>query len=94
MNRLAAPSLVALAMAALLGSLSLVTWRQARAMEALAALDRVRQERELVEAEKQELVRRIQFLESRGHIVSRARELLGMHTPATDEIVYLSGVGR
>ncbi len=81
----------ALAVAALLASLSLVAWRQARALEALAALDGVRQARVLAVAEKAELERRIQYLESRGRVVPAARSRLGMHTPDASEMVILPG---
>lgn len=89
--RLSTPSLVALAFAGLLASLSLVTWRQSRALEALAELDRLQRERSLAESDLTELNRHIQFLESRGRVVPEARERLGMHSPAASEIVWLPG---
>lgn len=90
-NRLSTPSLVALAFAGFLGSLSLVTWRQSRAFDALADLDRVRREHSLAEADRAELVRRIQHLESRGRVVSEARSRLGLHIPDDTERVFLVG---
>jgi cell division protein FtsL len=92
-SRLSTPSLVALAFAALLASLSLVTWRQSRALEALADLDRARRERSLAESDRVELDRRIQYLESRGRVVPEARRRLGMHTPDGSEMVLLPGEG-
>jgi cell division protein FtsL len=84
MKRLPAYSVVVLAVAALLVALSLVTWRQARALETLAAVDSVRREQALARAEWEELVRRIQVLESRGRVVPAARERLGMEiAPST-----------
>ncbi len=94
MKRLSAPSLVALAVATLLASLTFVTWRQSRALEALAALDETRSDVALAAAERNELARRIQQLESRAHVVPEAERRLGMHTPAASEIVYVTGVGR
>jgi cell division protein FtsL len=90
------PLLVALAAALLLASLSLVTWRQARALEELAELDRLRREISLLEAERTDLETRIQALESRGRVVPAATERLGMHRPndASGEIVLLSGIER
>ncbi|HEX9885563.1 MAG TPA: hypothetical protein VGA70_03705 [Longimicrobiales bacterium] len=88
---LSAPSLVALAGATFLASLSLVTWRQGRALEALATLERVREEVVLAQEESGELARSIQYLESRSHLVPAARERLGMHTPGASEIVLLQG---
>lgn len=83
--------LTALSVAALLAALSLVTWRQARAREALVELDRLEREISLVDSERSELVRRLQTLESRSWIVPAARERLGMRTPRADEIVLLAG---
>jgi cell division protein FtsL len=80
-----------LAVLALLAALSLVAWRQSRALEALAALDVVRRERVLAEAERAGLDSRIQFLESRGRVVPDARARLGMHLPDATEIVILAG---
>ena len=91
MKRLAGTSLVALAAAALLGALSLVAWRQARALETLEELDRVRRELTLGQAEQEELGRRVRQLESRGWVVPQARERLGMRMPGASEIVILAG---
>ena len=91
MNRVAGPSLVALAFAAFLGSLSLVAWRQARALEVLQDLEEVRSEEALAAAELTDLERRVRYLESRGRIVPEARDRLGMHVPMETEIVYLPG---
>jgi hypothetical protein len=93
MTRLAGTSFVATAAAALLGSLSLVAWRQARAMEALEHLDHLRREVTLGEAEETDLVRRVQFLESRGRVVPEAERKLGMRMPEASEIVILLGEG-
>ena len=85
------PSLLALGFAGLLASLSLVTWRQSRAFEALAALDEVRRELSLAVAEQTEMERRIQHLESRTRISIVAVERLGMHQPDASEMVLLTG---
>jgi hypothetical protein len=91
MTRLAGTSLVALAAAALLASLSLVAWRQARALEALERLDGIQGELGLGEAEQADLLARIRVLESRGRVVPEAREELGMRMPDAGEIVILAG---
>ncbi len=91
MRRLAGTSLVALATAILLGALSLVAWRQARALEALERLDEINREWGLGSAEKEELQRRIRFLESRGRVVPEAVERIDMKKPQAAEIVILSG---
>lgn len=84
MKRLPGYSVVVLAVAALLVALSLVTWRQARALETMAEADSVRREQALARAEGEELARRIQVLESRGRVVPAARERLGMEiAPST-----------
>lgn len=94
MNRIGGPSRVALAVAFLLASLSLVAWRQSRAFETLTRLDELRSETSLARAERAELVRRAGYLESRGRVVPAARERLDMHLPEASEIVYLSGGSR
>ncbi len=91
MRSLPTPSVVALAVAGLLAALSLVTWRQSRALSDLAELDRVRQERSVAEAEVGELQTIVHFFESRRRVVPEARERLGMHVPADWEIVTLPG---
>jgi cell division protein FtsL len=80
---------VVLAVTVLLGALGLVTWRQSRSFEALAALDDVRRQRAASAAEQVELERSIQVLESRGRVVPLARKRLSMHTPEAAELVIL-----
>jgi cell division protein FtsB len=93
MTRLAGTSVVALALAALLASLSLVAWRQARALEALELENRLQRELTLGKAEEVDLNGRIRILESRGHVRPEARKELGMRMPDASEIVYLSEGG-
>ncbi len=90
MSGLSTPSKVALVIAVLLASLSLVAWRQSRALEALGGLDAVRKEMSLALAERAELNRRIQYLQSYGRVVRDARTRLGMHTPDAREQVLLA----
>ena len=78
MRRPGGSTVVTLGVALLLGSLSLVMWRQARAMETLAEVDALQREQALARAEGEELRRRIQVLESRGRVVPAASSLLGM----------------
>jgi cell division protein FtsL len=85
---------MALALLILLASLSLVTWRQSRALESLATLDALQRERSLAEDEVTELTRRIQVLESRTRVVTEARARLGMRVPTDDQIVHLLGERR
>lgn len=80
---------LALAFAALLGSLTLVIYRQSRALEVLRGMDQVRSARVIAEAERSELLRNIQMLESRARVVADARDRLGMHVPSAEEIVIL-----
>ena len=91
MRTLTTSGLVALAVACLLASLSLVTWRQSRALESLAGLDALTQEASMARAEISGLEGRIQHLESRGRVVPEARARLGMHVPSDDEVVHLPG---
>ena len=80
---------LALCFAALLGALTLVIWRQSIALETLRALDKLRDDRALSEAERSDLLRKIEQLESRNYVVTAARARLGMHVPLADEIVIL-----
>ena len=80
---------LALCFAALLAALTLVIWRQSNALETLRALDKVRDSRALAEAERSDLLRKIEQMESRAHVVAAARDRLGMRVPSADEIVIL-----
>lgn len=91
MSRVSGPSRVALAVAAVLAALSLVAWRQSRALETLSTLEQLRRETSLARAERAELLRRARHLESRARVVPAARDRLDMHLPRASEIVYLSG---
>ena len=90
----ATPSLFALGFSGLLSALSLVTWRQSRAFEALVELDGVERALSLAESERAELLRRIEGLDSRTRISSVAQERLGMHRPTDSEMVLLSRAAR
>jgi hypothetical protein len=91
-NRIPGVLRVSFAVVTLLGSLSLVTWRQSRALESLAGLESLQRQTSLAEAERVELVRTIQALESRVRVVPAARERLGMHLAVTEEMVFLPEV--
>ena len=77
----------------LLGSLSLVTWRQTRGLAVEREVRDLETERARAEAERVELSRRIEELRSRSRIVRVAGERLGMHLPTDDEIVFLPVAG-
>lgn len=94
MRRLAGTSLVALATAIFLASLSLVAWRQGKALEAMSHLDELNREWTLAVAEKDDLQRRIRYLESRARIIPEAMGRIGMQKPEAEEIVILSGEGQ
>ena len=80
---------LALAFAALLAALTMVIHRQSRALEVLRVADDMRSARVIAEAERSELARRIQTLQSRARVVTEARTRLGMHVPSATEIVIL-----
>ena len=80
---------IAFTFAVLLASLSLVVWRQGRAYALLRELDAVRSARAIEEAQRADLNRRIQMLESRGRVVADAQARLGLRVPTADEIVIL-----
>ncbi|HEX2092465.1 MAG TPA: hypothetical protein VHG28_08685 [Longimicrobiaceae bacterium] len=81
--RLAAPLLL------LLGSLSLVVWRQAQGVTLHREIRDLEGERAITEAERLELATRIQALQSRARVVRVARERLGMRLPADSEVVLV-----
>ena len=87
-----------LGFAGLLSALSLVTWRQSRAFEALAELDRVERSLSLAESDRTDLDRLIQGLSSLARISSVAQEQLGMHHPEASEeaseILWLPGAAQ
>ena len=87
-----------LGFAGLLSALSLVTWRQSRAFEALAELDQLGKSVSLAESERKDLDRKIQGLSSLPRISSFAQEHLGMHHPEaaeeSSEIVWLEGTAQ
>jgi cell division protein FtsL len=78
-----------IACALLFASLSLVVWRQSRALEEVRALDVSRSKRALLEAERTQLQREIQRLESRARVVAVAGSRLGLRVPSAQEIVIL-----
>jgi cell division protein FtsL len=80
---------LALCFALLLGALTMVIWRQSQAFETLRALDELRSKRALAEAERSELTRKIENLESRAVVVASAGTRLGMRVPSAAEIVIL-----
>jgi hypothetical protein len=80
---------LALAFAALLAAGTFAIWRQGRALESLRALEQVRRERVVVEAERAAQLRRIQVLERRERVVGAAAVELGMRLPRGSEIVIL-----
>lgn len=73
----------------LFAALSLVVYRQSRALEALRVLDAVRSERAMLQAERSELQRDIQRLESYTRIVVAAGRL-GLQTPSGTDISVLT----
>lgn len=79
----------ALLFAVLLASLTLVVWRQSRALEVLERLDETRRARVVEEARRSVLLRRVEQLESRARVSEAARDRFGMRLPEDGEIVIL-----
>ena len=71
----------ALVMAFVLMSLSVVAWRQGRALGVLSELDEVQSEIGLARSEVTELERETRVLRSRSRIVADAADRLGLHRP-------------
>lgn len=84
---------LAMALAVLLFALSLVVYRQSRALVALRSLDRARTVLAVVEAERAEQEQRLQRLESRARVISVARARMSMRVPSGSEIVILPDTG-
>jgi cell division protein FtsL len=82
----------AVTFAFLVCALGFVTWRQSRAFETHRALDDLRREVSVAQAERTEIEREIEVLRSRARIVPEARAL-GMHSPSALEQVILEEVG-
>lgn len=80
---------LALVFAFLLGSLTLVVWRQSHALALLSDLDRVRRDRVVEEARRSALLRRLEQLESRTRVSEEAGQQFGMRLPTGEEIVIL-----
>lgn len=91
MKGLAGTSMVALAVAAFLASLSLVSWRQRQALDTLQRVDSLQQECTLEAATREELENRIRHLESRSRLVAEAERRLGMREASSSDIVILPG---
>lgn len=89
----ATPGLLLIGFVGLLCALSFVTWRQSRAFEAMAELDRVERSLSVAESERAELTRRIQGLDNRTRISAVAQGRLGMHHPEDFEMRYLLSGG-
>jgi len=80
---------IALAIVLLLASLSLVTWRQARARAVFQVLDSVRGSQEVLRAEIRALEIEITRLEGRNRVEAAAEARLGMHRSTTEERIDL-----
>jgi cell division protein FtsL len=84
---------VALAVAAFLASLSLVSIRQREALDTLRDVDSLREEMAIEVGTKEELENRIRTLETRSRVVREAEERLGMRAALDSEVIRLSGEG-
>ena len=87
MKGLAGTSKVALAVAAFLASLSLVSWRQREALDTLRDLETLLQETTMETGTREELESRIRFLESRARVIGEAEERLGMRVAQDSDII-------
>ncbi len=79
---------LALAFALVLAGLALVVRRQSRALELVRAVERARAERALAEAQRAELLQRIDWLQSRGRVMAVVAHS-AMRPPTGAEIVIL-----
>ncbi len=79
---------VALCCALVLAALALVIRRQSQALALVRAVEKARAERTLAEAERAELLHRIEWLQSRSHVAEAAGRH-GMRLPSGAEIMIL-----
>lgn len=86
-------SRVALGVAALLGALSLVAARQGKGLRVLSEVEAVTGQLQLEQAREDELVSQIRHLESRGVIMQRAEEELGMHVAEGTDLDFWPQAG-
>lgn len=91
MKALTGTSLVALAVAALLASLSLVSWRQRQALLTLERVDSLKHECTLERATLDELETRLLQLESWPWVSREAERRLGMRKAGSSDIILLPG---
>lgn len=89
-----AVSRIALALAALLGALSLVAARQGQGLRVLSDVEALEDRLELERARQDELVQRIRYLESWGVVEERATAELGMQRAVGDDLRLWPGPGR
>lgn len=94
MKRLSGTSKVALAVAALLASLSLVSMRQRTALDTMAFLDSLRLEEALQESTREDLKSQVLYLESPGRVSEDAERRLGMRKAGAADMVDLPPEGK
>ncbi len=92
MRRQATAPRVAVSVAVFLASLSLVAWRQGRAITVMTEVQELEFAIQLKRADNDDLRGSIQYLESRTRITGEAREKLGMRVPDASEQTNLQGV--
>jgi cell division protein FtsB len=85
---------IALALAALLGALSLVAARQGSGLRVLSQVEQLEARIDVEYSRGDELVSEIRRLESRGVVEPRAEKELGMHRPTGDELQLYPGSDR
>lgn len=73
----------------LLGALALVVWRQSLGLELERAQRVIEARNERADAERVEVTRSLQTLQSRARVVRHARDSLNMRLPEDDEIVLI-----
>ncbi len=91
MNRYATPSRVAFAFAVFLGSLTLVAWRQGKALTVVEEIEHLEAELSLANAENDEIRQRIVLLKSRPWVTEQATKRLDMSVPDASAQVFLPG---
>lgn len=91
MSRRRAAGRVVVALAAVLGALALVAWRQSKARETMANLEDVVRELAVAADEREELLRLLARVEGRSWVAAEAARRLGLRPPGDGEVVIPSG---
>ncbi len=85
---------VGFALAAVLGALAAVAWRQSSTRGTMEELDQADRELAVALDEREEVARELMAIESRGWVADQAVRRLGLRPPTQREVIITSGGAR